>query len=119
MADLVIEDTLVFGAVNVTVRELSVGQLMEFIEGRTTPQVGVDTLLVLSEHAVPAALVYKATNLSDELCAALTPRQLARVADKVHEMNPFFARLQEGLLEVHAQMQATSGESAQPLSSEE
>lgn len=100
--DLVCSDVMRFGDTEIEVRELLSGELVEYLEGRNTPPLDVVTALILNNaeggpHPVHQQLLFRCSNLTEEVAATLTPTQIVAVADRVRDLNPFCFRLRAAL----------------------
>jgi hypothetical protein len=84
-----------FNGMAVTVRELTVSEVNEYLENTTEPPSTADLLL---DRSIPEKVVRLATGLSgDEINGGVLPSDLETLWNDVEEVNPFLSRLMERL----------------------
>lgn len=84
-----------FNGKAVTVRELTVGEVSEYLENTTEPPSAAELLL---DRSISEKVVRLATGLSsDEINGGALPSDLDTLWNAVEEVNPFLSRLMERL----------------------
>ena len=85
-----------FGKIEVTMREMTVQEVIDLLEGRLKPKqdAGMDAILTGN---IASEVLSICTDAELSELRKLTPTQLQEVADSVAELNPFFVRLLENL----------------------
>jgi len=84
-----------FNGKTVVVKELTVAQVTEHLDGGAEIPTTAELLL---DRAVPERVVRMATGLtSEEINGNVQPSDLAKLWDGVEEVNPFLSKLQERL----------------------
>lgn len=96
-----------FDKTSVTVREMTVQEVYDFLEGRIVVDQDAD-IDVLIDHKIGSQLMQICTDSTSAVLRGLTPTQLVSVADKIAELNPFFVRLLETLEGLAVQTPQTS-----------
>jgi len=85
-------------AKDVTIKELSVSQVNNFLENEKMKRGFLDMLF---PDRFPAVIVEQSTGISmEKLEQAFFPSELERIYDEVENLNPFFIRLMGRLVEV-------------------
>ena len=77
----------------VTVRELTVGEVVRILDGDLALPEGIVWLDHMLEGPIDSALIMHCTGMRADDLEALYPKEAQSVADKVGELNPFFARV--------------------------
>lgn len=96
-------DEIKVGQKTVTVRQLDMGEINDYLEGKSEPPTLADLLL---ERDVPERAVRLATGLTTEEINAkgVLPSELKELWNKVEEKNPFLAGLLQRLMKAGAEM---------------
>lgn len=91
-----------FGKIEVAMREMTVQEVIDLLEGRLQPEqdAAIDTILTGN---IGSEVLSICTDAKLSELRKLTPTQLQEAADDVAELNPFFVRLLENLTAGQAQ----------------
>lgn len=80
----------------VTVREMTVQEVYDLLEGRMQPPGDLE-VDVLIEHRIGSGLMVMLSDLSIEDLRGMTGSELTALGNKIADINPFYVRLLEKL----------------------
>lgn len=93
---MLIQQKIMFGETEITVREMTVQEVIDYVAGRLTAETDAELILAADLKLAPE-LLFLCSDASPEMLRVLTPSQVQTLAEKVKELNPFLLRLLEKL----------------------